>query len=55
MNNDGNVDIADVTAMIGYVLRNEIPANGDMNGDGDVNIGDVTTLINYVLKGNAPN
>lgn len=55
VNNDGNVDIADVTAMIGYVLRNEIPANGDLNGDGDVNIGDVTTLINYVLKGNAPN
>ena len=55
VNNDGHVNIADVTALIGYVLKIEIPANGDMNGDGIVNIGDVTKLINYDLTGNWPN
>lgn len=55
VNNDGFVNIGDVTALINYVLSNEIPANGDMNGDGLVNIGDVTTLINYVLTGSVSN
>ena len=52
---DGDVDIADVTALINYLLS--LNATGisldaaNCNQDADVNISDVTTLINYLLNG----
>ena len=57
VNKDGNIDIADVTALISHVLSKNYdetdsfsPANSDVNGDGEWTIADVTMLINRVLK-----
>jgi hypothetical protein len=53
VNHDHNVNIADVTALIDYILGSgevcEICA--DVNGDGPINIGDVTALIDVLLGG----
>lgn len=50
---DGNVNIADVTALIDMLLSGSTAGNAaaDCNQDGGVNIADVTTLIDYLLKG----
>ena len=55
VNNDGLVNITDVTALINYLLSGDasvinLPA-ADVNGDGPVNITDVTALINKLLSG----
>ena len=53
---DGNVNIADVTALIDYLLSGDAAnvntANADCDEDGNINIGDVTALIDYLLSGN---
>ena len=54
VNDDGHVNISDVTALIDYLLNNANAINvdaADMNGDGSVNISDVTGLIDYLLSG----
>ena len=52
---DGNVSIADVTALIDYLLSGNSDgvntANADCNVDGNINISDVTALIDYLLSG----
>ncbi len=52
---DGYINIADVTALIRYLLSHNATGieldNADVNGDGVINIADVTTLINRLLKG----
>ena len=56
VNKDGNVSIADVTALVNIVLgkdSSETPVYdheaADVNGDGQVTIADVTALVNVVL------
>ena len=55
VNHDGSVSIADVTALIDYLLGSD---NGvcdicaDVNGDNAVSIADVTALIDMLLGGN---
>ena len=53
VNHDDEINIADVTMLISYVLNNGVgsacPVCADVNGDGDINIGDVTALISKVL------
>ena len=50
---DGNVNIADVTALIDILLNGYIaPEAADVDGDGNVNIADVTGLIDILLNGN---
>ena len=55
VNNDQNVDINDVTALINYVLTGNATGvnmtNANCNLQGNVDINDVTALINFVLKG----
>ena len=52
---DSNVNIADVTTLIDYLLSGtEAPTTADADMDGNVNIADVTTLIDYLLSGNWP-
>ena len=55
VNEDGNVSISDVTAMINYLLTDNTDGinldNTDCNQDSSINISDVTTLINYLLTG----
>ena len=49
MNGDGEVNIADVNAVINMIL--DSPAeNGDVNGDGEVNIADVNAIIDIILN-----
>ena len=56
INGDGRVNIADVTALIGYVLSRNGEGlnlqNADIDDSGIINIADVTLLINLVLTGN---
>ncbi len=53
MNNDGNVTVSDVTALISLVLSGNANSNpaADVNGDGNANIADATMLINRLLSG----
>ena len=53
VNHDGHITIADVTALIDYLLSNDsaIPAEANVNGDSTVSIADVTALIDYLLSG----
>ncbi len=53
VNGDGDVNIADVTALIDLLLSGGSVdvAEADTNRDGDVNIADVTALIDYLLSG----
>ena len=57
VNNDGQINIADVTALINHVLMSDFTdadnfssANADCNLDSRWNIADVTALINYILS-----
>lgn len=50
VNGDGNVTIADVTALVNIILgKNDKKAIADVNGDGPVTIADVTALVNIIL------
>ena len=54
VNRDGKINIADVTALINYLLSGD-PSGVDIlavdcNDDGKRNIADVTALINYLLS-----
>lgn len=56
VNDDGRVNINDVTSLIDYLLSGYITPfdaeNADVDGDGFININDVTTLIDMLLQGN---
>ena len=52
VNGDGQVTIADVTALVNIILgKSEAPASGvaDVNTDGSITIADVTALVNIIL------
>jgi len=53
VNNDGFVNIDDVTSLIDLLLRGSTlnNDNADVDQDGSVNIGDVTALIDMLLSG----
>ena len=51
VNVDGEVNIADVNAVIDAILSDSAPASCDVNGDSEVNIADVNALIDYILTG----
>ena len=52
VNGDGNVTIADVTALIDILLSGTTaPPAADCNQDNSVSIADVTALIDYLLSG----
>ncbi|MBQ7204517.1 MAG: family 10 glycosylhydrolase [Muribaculaceae bacterium] len=50
VNGDGEVNIADVNAVIDMILGGNMTLAGDVNGDGEVNIADVNTLIDFILS-----
>jgi hypothetical protein len=56
VNNDGAVNIADVTSLIDYLLSQSPGGvnltNADVNQDQAINIADVTALIDKLLSGN---
>ena len=51
VNGDGEVNIADVNAIIDMILTGNMDARGDVNGDTEVNIADVNTIIDIILNG----
>lgn len=54
VDNNGEVKIADVTALINYLLGSNTAINmqaADCDQSGEVKIGDVSALINYLLNG----
>ena len=55
VNDDGEVTISDVTALIDYLLSGDASAintyAADCNRDKGISIGDVTALIDYLLSG----
>lgn len=57
VNGDGSVTIADVTALIDYLLSGNdsaiILANTDVDNNGSISISDVTALIDMLLTGRA--
>ncbi len=51
INNDSEVNIADVNAVINIILSGESDLSGDVNGDGEVNIADINAVIAIILGG----
>ena len=55
VNGDNKISIADVTALINYLLSGDASEINielaDCNKDGEIKISDVTALINYLLSG----
>jgi hypothetical protein len=49
VNGDGEVNIADINALIGLILSDATNTRADINADGEVNINDVTALINVMI------
>ena len=50
VNNDGEVNIADVNAVINMILSDNIASSGDVNGDGEVTVADINALIDMILN-----
>ena len=54
VNNDGEINIGDASALIDIILGSQADAatlmRCDVNGDGEVNIGDVASIIDILLK-----
>ena len=49
VNGDNEVNIADVNAVIDFILSQNPDKAGDVNGDNEVNIADVNAVIDYIL------
>ena len=50
VNGDGEVNIADVNAVIDIILSGDFSDSADVNGDGEVNIADVNAVIDIILS-----
>ena len=50
VNGDGEINIADVNAIIGMILDGRPLPAGDVNGDHEVNIADVNVLIGWIMN-----
>ncbi len=49
VNGDGEVNIADINAVIDLILTGKVSEAGDVNGDGEVNIADINSIIDLIL------
>ncbi len=50
VNGDGEVNIADINAVIDLILSGNTTAAADVNGDGEVNIADINAVIDIILQ-----
>ncbi len=50
VNNDGEVNIADINTVIDVILSDNNNVNCDVNGDHEVNIADINTIIDIILN-----
>ena len=51
VNGDGEVTVADVNAIIDFILGKSTNPACDVNGDGEITIADVNAVINIILAG----
>jgi hypothetical protein len=51
VNSDGEVNIADINAVIDLILTSNDDIKGDVNGDGEINITDINAVIDAILRG----
>ena len=49
VNDDKEVNVADVNRMIDMIMSGENLPEGDVNGDGEVNVADIEAVINIIL------
>ena len=49
VNSDGEVNIADINAVIDLILTSNDDIKGDVNGDGEINIADINAVIDIIL------
>ena len=49
VNGDGEVNIADINAIIDMILSGSFEINGDVNADGEINIADINAVIDQIL------
>ncbi len=49
VNRDGEVNLADVNAVINVILSSDTVSAADVNGDGEVNLADVNAVIDIIL------
>lgn len=50
VNIDGEINIADINAVIDKILTGASSISGDVNGDGEVNIADINCIIDAILS-----
>lgn len=50
VNGDGEVNIADINAVIDMILSSSTNLNGDVNDDGEINIADINAIIDLILS-----
>lgn len=50
LNNDGHVDVADVTALVNALKKGEEPEAGNIDGQNGVNSEDVKALVEMILR-----
>ncbi len=51
VNGDGEINIADINAVIDMILTSNDDIKGDVNDDGEINIADINSLIDLILGG----
>ena len=51
VNGDGEVNIADINALIDMILTSNDDIVADVNGDGEINIADINAVIDCILGG----
>ena len=49
VNVDGEVNIADINAVISMILSGSTASEGDVNGDGEINIADINAIVDIIL------
>ena len=49
MNGDGELSIADVTALVDLVMREADNERSDVNGDGETSVADITSLVTLLM------
>ena len=50
LNNDGDVNVIDITELIDIIMNSEDNSLADLNDDGDVNVIDITALIDAIMN-----
>ena len=50
VNEDGEVDVRDITALIDIIMNSGTGAAADVNEDGEIDVRDITALIDIIMN-----